>query len=86
MHVQADYFDHADQLGTALSIYMYHIDLNIFEQRIDKLVLHVFMCKFSNARARACMHFHKKNDYRSEHLQIVDYQPAKFHIDPLSSF
>ena len=58
MHVKAAYFDHADQLGTSLSIYS--TNLNEFEQRIKKLVLHVFMCKISNARARACMHFQKK--------------------------
>ena len=58
MHVKAAYFDHADQLGTLLSIYS--TNLNEFEQRIKKLVLHVFMCKNSNARARACMHFQKK--------------------------
>ena len=58
MHVQANYFDHAVQLGTSISIYC--INLNQFGQRIKKLVLHVFMCKNSNARARACMHFQKK--------------------------
>jgi hypothetical protein len=58
MHMQANYFDHADQLGTSISIY--RINLNEFEQRIKKLVLHVFMCKNSNAHARACMHFQKK--------------------------
>ena len=83
MHVKAAYFDHADQLGTSLSIYS--TNLNEFEQRIKKLVLHVFMCKISNARARACMHF-QKNDYRLEHLQMLDYHPGKFHIDPSSSF
>jgi hypothetical protein len=40
-------------------------DLNIylpykFEQRIKRLVLHVFLCKISNARAHACVHFQKK--------------------------
>ena len=58
MHVKVAYFDHADQLGTSLSIY--RTNLNEFEQRIKKLILHAFMCKISNARARACMHFQKK--------------------------
>jgi hypothetical protein len=84
MHVPAGYFDHADQLGTSISIY--HINLNEFEQRIKKLVLHVFVCKISNARARACMHFQKKIYYRSKHLQMLDYHPGKFHVDPFSSF
>jgi hypothetical protein len=48
--LQAGYFDHADQLGTSISIY--HINLIDFEQRIKKLVLSVFMCKISNARAK----------------------------------
>jgi hypothetical protein len=30
--------------------------------------------------------FSEKNDYRSEHLQMLDYHPGKFHADPLSSF
>jgi hypothetical protein len=59
MHVSAGYFYHADQLGTSISIY--HINLNEFEQRIKKLVLHVFVCKISNAPARECMHFQGKN-------------------------
>jgi hypothetical protein len=58
MHVPTRYFDHADQLGTSISIY--HVNLIEFEQRIKKLVLHGFMCKNSNARARACMHLQKK--------------------------
>jgi hypothetical protein len=58
MHVHANYFDHAVQLGTSIS--MYSINLNEFKPRIIKLVLHVFMGKNSNARARACMHFQKK--------------------------
>ena len=84
MHAQSVYFDHADQLGTSISIY--HVNSIKFEQRIKKLVLHVFMCKNSNARARACMHFPKKNDLRSAHLQTLDYHPGKFHVDPSSSF
>jgi hypothetical protein len=35
MYVQADYFDHADQLGTLISIY--YMNLNEFEQRIKKV-------------------------------------------------
>jgi hypothetical protein len=58
MHVQADYFDHAGQLGTLICIY--HTNVNEFEQRMKKLVLHVFVSKISNARARAYMHFQKK--------------------------
>ena len=58
MHAQSGYFDHADQLGTSISIY--YINMIEFEQKIKKLALHVFMCKNPNARARACMHFLKK--------------------------
>ena len=76
MHMQTGYFDHTDRLGTSVSIY--DTNLNEFEQRIKKLVLHVFMCKISNARARACMHFQKKNDYRLEHLQTLDYHPENY--------
>jgi hypothetical protein len=43
-----------------------------------KVVLHVFMCKISNATARACMHY-----FRSE--QMLEYHAGKFHIDPLNS-
>jgi hypothetical protein len=50
MHVQADWFDHAGQLGTLISIY--HINFEWIEQRIKNLVLHVFK--------RTCMHFQKK--------------------------
>jgi hypothetical protein len=62
-------------------ISIYHINLNEFEQRIKKLVLHVCMYKNSNAHARACMHFQKK--LPSFH---TDYHPGKFRIDPSSSF
>ena len=58
IHAQSVCFDHADQLGTSISIY--HINMIEFEQKIKKLVLHVFMFKNSNARARAWMHFLKK--------------------------
>jgi hypothetical protein len=80
MHVQSCYFDHADQLGTSISIY--HVNLIEFEQRIKKLVLHVFMCKNSNV----CACIFRQNDLRSAHLQMLDYHPWKFHVDPLSSF
>jgi hypothetical protein len=58
MHVSAGYFDHPDQLETSISIC--NINLNEFELRTKKYVLHVFVYKISNARARACMHFQKK--------------------------
>jgi hypothetical protein len=80
MHVQANYFDHSIQLGTSISIY--HINLIKFEQRIKKLVLHVFMCKNSNARARACMHFQKKSLWFGTSLQTLDYHPGKFMLIP----
>jgi hypothetical protein len=38
---------------------------------------------------RTCTRVHafsEKNDYRSDHLQTLDYHPGKFHVDPLSSF
>jgi hypothetical protein len=57
MRVQVDYFDHADQLGTSISIY--HIDLNEFERKIKKVAFARFYVEISNARARACMYFQK---------------------------
>jgi hypothetical protein len=64
------------------SISIYHISLNEFEQRIKKLVLHVFVCIIS--KARACIF--RKNDYRSKHRQMLGYHPGKFHVDPFYSF
>ena len=82
MHVKAAYFDHADQLGTSLSIY--RTNLNEFEQRIKKLILHFLCAKIqTHVHARACIF--RKNDYRSAHLQTLDYHPGKFHVDPSSS-
>ena len=83
MHVMTAYFDHADQLGTLLSIYS--TNLNEFQQRIKKLVLHIFMCKFQT-HVHAHASIFRKNDYRLAHLQTLDYHPGKFHIDPSNSF
>ena len=83
MHMQTGYFDHADRLGTSISIY--HTNLNEFEQRIKKLILHFLCAKIpTHVHARACIF--RKNDLRSTTLQTLDYHPGKFHIDPSSSF
>jgi hypothetical protein len=38
-----------------------------------------------HVHARACIF--RQNDYRSEHLhvQMLDYHPGKFHIDPFKN-
>jgi hypothetical protein len=82
--MQANYFDHADQLGTSISIY--RIDLNELEQRLKKVSFaRFYVQKFK--RTCTCVHgFSEKNDYCSEHLQTLDYHPGKFYVDSFSSF
>ena len=62
VHAHADrYFDHTDRLGTSISIY--HTNLNKFEQRIKKLILHFLCAKIqTHVHAHACIF--RKNDYR----------------------
>jgi hypothetical protein len=79
MHMQVDYFDCVDQLGTSMSIY--HKNLNDFERRM--LVSACFNVQKNRMHVHACVCIFRQNYYRSDHLQMLDYHPGKFHIDPL---
>ena len=87
MHVYAGRLFWPCRSVEVLNIYlnMIYINLNEFEQTKKSYLLHVFKCKFeTQVHARACIF--RKNDYRSEHLLLLDYHPGKFHTDPFSSF
>jgi hypothetical protein len=76
VYVQTDY----DQLVTSISIY--HINLNEFQQRMNKLAL----AYLSVQKCKQTYNFQIKWLYRSDHLQMLDYHPGKFHIDHFRSF
>jgi hypothetical protein len=85
MYVQAGYFDHADRFGTL--IFIYHINLTEFEQRTQRLVLHVLCAKIQtqvHVQARACIF--RQNVIRSAYLRKVDYHPGKFEKLRISNF
>jgi hypothetical protein len=86
MHARAgQLFWPCSSVGDLKVYLLYKFDLIWTKNKKVSLICTFIWAKIqTHVHARACIF--RKNDYRSEHLQTLDYHPGKFHIDPLISF